>query len=185
MPGSARQTTLLDACAVVNLFASRRMAEIVAAVEGPVAIVDVVEREAQFVFRGGAGDDAREREPIDLRPLLAADLVEVIATDVEEELLTFLDFSQEIGQGEAMTAALAIHRSCVVVTDDRKASRVLRSRGVAIRTSLDLVRAWADRHTLDRARLAIALTDLRQRGTYEPPKSHPIRQWWDDAIRSR
>jgi hypothetical protein len=41
-----------------------------------------------------------------------------------------------------MTAAVAILRNWVVVTDDRKASRELAARGVILHTTLDLVRAW-------------------------------------------
>ncbi len=174
--------TLLDACAVVNLYATRWMGPILAAVAGPVAVTDVVAREAQFVLRGGTGDDAREREPIDLQPLLNDGLLEVISSDIEEELLTFIDLTQEVGEGEAMTAALAIHRGCIVVTDDRKASRILFARGVALRTSLDLIRAWGEDPTVTQAVLRTALVDLRQRGNYDIQRGHALRAWWDEVL---
>jgi hypothetical protein len=157
------------------------MGLILAAVGGPVAVADAVAREAQFVLRGGIGEDARERDPVDLQPLLADGLLAVISSDVEEELLTFVDLSQEVGEGEAMTAALAIHRGCVVVTDDRKASRILIARGVALRTSLDLIRVWSDSPTVTQEVLRTTLVDLRQRGNYDPPRGHPLREWWDEA----
>jgi hypothetical protein len=158
------------------------MGSILAIVDGPVGIVDVVAREAQYVFRGGTGEDAREREPVDLGPLVDDGLLEVISTGNEEELLTFIDLSDDVGQGEAMTAALAIHRGCIVVTDDRKASRVLMSRGVTLRTSLDLIRAWSENSPLPRDILRLVLTDLRQRGRYDPPRGHPLRGWWDEVM---
>lgn len=174
--------TLLDACAVVNLYATRRMEHILATIDGPVAVVDVVEREAQYVFRGGEGEDAKEREPIDLQPCIGRGVLAVIETTDEEELLTYIDLSQELDDGEAMTAALAIHRGYTVVTDDRKAARVLAGQTVTLRTTLDLVRAWADHQAVSAEVLGVVLTDLRERGNYYPARSHPLRSWWDTAL---
>lgn len=180
-----RTTVLLDACAVINLSATGRMAEILAAVDGPVAIVDVVAREAQYVFRGGTGEDARERAPIDLGALVAGGRLGVLEAEAEEELLTFIDLSRAVDDGEAMTAALAIHRRCVVVTDDKKATRMLEERGVALRSSLDLVREWSERRSLGGDALAAVLTALRERGNDDPPRGHPLRRWWDEALGMR
>ncbi len=185
MPELRPPLTLLDACAVVNLYATRWMGPILAVVDGPVAIADIVAREAQFVFRGGTGDDAGERDPVDLQPLVDDGLLAVISTEDEEELLTFIDLSHDVGQGEAMTAALAIHRGCIVVTDDRKASRVLMGRGVELRTSLDLIQVWGESPSLTREVVRVAITNLRQRGRHEPPRGHALRAWWDALMESR
>lgn len=182
MQPSAQPLTLLDACAVVSLYATRWMAAILVANGGPFAVVDVVAREAQCVYRGGFSEDTREREPVALRPLLDDGLLSVLSTDDEEELLTFIDLSADVGAGEAMTAALAIHRGCVVVTDDRKASRILRSRGVPLRGSLDLVQVWSEAPEPNQEMLRAALVDLRQRGNYDPPRAHPLRAWWDEVM---
>jgi predicted nucleic acid-binding protein len=144
--------------------------------------VDVVAREAQYVFRGGVGEDARERELIALQPVVDDGLLEVLSTDDEEELLTFIGLTQEVGEGEAMTAALAIHRGCIVVTDDRKATRVMLDRGVTLRTSVELIRMWSVRSRIPGDTLRAALTDLRQRGRYESPRSHTLRDWWDEIM---
>lgn len=182
MPRAGAFPTLLDACAVVNLYATRWIEPILAANGSSFAVSEVVASEAQFVLRGGPGEDAKEREPVDLGPLLAVGLLEVISTDVEEELLTFIDLLSEIDEGEAMTAALAIHRACAVVTDDRKASRVLSNHGVPLFTSLDLIRAWGNSPTVSQEILRAALSDLRQRGNYDPPRLHPLRDWWDEVV---
>lgn len=180
MQRHANPLTLLDACAVVNLYATRWMGPILAAVGGPV--VDVVAREAQFVWRGGSGDDAREREQVDVQPFVTAGLLQVLSTEEEDELRTFVDLTLIVGDGEAMTAALAIHRGFVVVTDDRKASRILTERGVTLRGTLDLVKVWSEIETPASDVLSTALSDLRQRASYLPPKGHPLREWWDDIL---
>jgi predicted nucleic acid-binding protein len=183
MPASG--VTLLDACAVVSLYATRRMAEVLTACEGTVAVSDVVAREAQYVRRGGTGEDATEREPVDLAALVAAGTVQIVTTDDENELLTFVDLTRELDDGEAMTAALAIHRGYVVVTDDRKAERVLNRRNVPLRSTLDLIKTWVDAERLDLTIQRTVLLDLRQRGTYEPRRLHPFRPWWDTVMGSQ
>jgi predicted nucleic acid-binding protein len=181
---AGNQVTLLDACAVVNLYASRRISDILREVEGMVAIADQVFRESQFVFRGGTGDDAREREPVDLQSLIADGSIAVWTTDDDAELLTFIDLTLELDEGEAMTAALAIHRGCTVVTDDRKALRILRERKVNCRGTLDVIKTWSDRRNVPNAELATVLEDVRLRGNYVPARTHALVDWWESVFRS-
>jgi predicted nucleic acid-binding protein len=173
---------LLDACLVVNLFATRHVTVILTAASGPVAIVDAVAREAQYIFRGGDGDDARERERIDLSAVIAESLLDVIEVADEDELLTYIDLTQEVDDGEAMTAAVAIHRGYTVATDDRKAIRILQRHQVPLCTSLDLIKTWADRQSVSPDLLQTVLRDLRTRGNYAPSRNHPLRNWWDSAL---
>ncbi len=174
--------TLLDACSVVGLFATRRMEEIVAAVPGPVAVVGIVASESQYVFRGGGEADAREREPIDFQSMTGRGAFSIIANGTEEELQTFIDLTKELQDGEAMTAALAIHRNCTVVTDDRKAERILTAHGVQVRCTLDLIKTWVDREQLPLEEIRRIFIDLRLRASYEPGRNHPFRPWWDSIL---
>lgn len=179
VPHSGESLTLLDACTVVNVYATRHMESVLTSIGGSVAVVDVVERESQYVFRGGSGDDAREREPIDLQPCIAQGNLAVIGAASEEELLTFVDLTQELDDGEAMTAALAIHRGYTVVTDDRKAIRVLKRETVEHRSTLDLIKTWSDSRSMDTDALRSVLINLRERGNYYPSRAHPLKSWWD------
>ena len=172
--------TLLDACAVINLYATRRMDAILAAVPTAVGVVDLVRGEAHYVLRGGAGEDAREREPVDLGPSIAAGRLRVVVP-TEVEIAAFVDLTLALDDGEAMTAAVAIERGWVVATDDRKAERVLSNR-VRTRSTLDLVRAWSDEANIDAAELRVVLTDLRERGSYLPRRFHPLREWWEAGL---
>lgn len=177
MPGSPRDSspTLLDTCAVLSLYATRRMAEILALVHGPIAIFDVVYEESLYVRRVVDGES--EREPVHLMPLVDSGVLSVIGTDDEGELQTFVDLAAELDDGEAMTAALAIHRSYVLVTDDRKAERLLAGR-VPLRATLDLVKSWVDIEEVDVATVRAVLTGIYDRG-YQPPNRHPLKGWWD------
>ena len=176
----ARGLTLLDACVVINLYATRRMEEIVRSVPTLVGIVDVVQREAGYARRGGVGEDAEEREAIDLGPMIAAGVL-VPISPTEPELESFLELTLQLEDGEAMTAAVALARQAVVATDERKAIRILEGR-VRIRSSLELVRAWPDAGGLAEDDVRTVLNDLHQRGHYVPSERHPLRPWWDAVL---
>jgi predicted nucleic acid-binding protein len=121
-----------------------------------------------------------EREPIDLTPLVASGLLSVIGTEDEAELQTFVDLAVELDDGEAMTAALAIHREYVLVTDDRKAERLL-ARRVELRATLDVIQAWAEAEQVDDGTLRVVLTGVYERG-YQPPNRHALKAWWDRVM---
>ena len=179
---SSAQLVLLDACAVVNLWACRRMAEIVPVVDGRVAVAEVVRQEARYVLAGGAGPEALEREPIDLAALITAGALDVIMPGNDDELMTFIDLTRQLDDGEAMTLAIALHRSGVVMTDDRKAIRVANEIGVPMLTSLELVKRWSELASIARIELRGTLGDLRERGRIEPSRQHSLRMWWMDVL---
>lgn len=166
---------MLDACAVLSLYATRRMAEIIAVIPGPVAVCDVVIQEALFIRH--LIDAELVRESVDLSPMVGSGVLAVINTDDEVELRTFVQLSVDLDDGEAMTAALAIHRSYILVTDDRKAERLLAER-VQLRSTLDLVKTWADAEQIDDNTLRDMLQRIDERG-YIPPNGHPLKAWWD------
>lgn len=177
-PPSVPAGTLLDACAVLSLYATSRMAEIIAAAPGPVAVSDMVLQEALYVRRIAEG--VSEREPVDLTPLVASRVLAVIGAEDEGELQTFIDLTVDLDDGEAMTAALAIHRAYALVTDDRKAERLLAGR-VQVRATLDLVKVWAEAEQVDDATLRAALTSIYERG-YQPSNRHALKPWRDKLL---
>jgi predicted nucleic acid-binding protein len=173
---------LLDACAVVNLFATGAIEEIAHAVGGRVAIAESVFNEAQYVFVGGNGPDRRDRQKIDLSPLLASRSIEVLVSSSDDELTTFIDLTRVLDDGEAMTGALAIHRGLSVVTDDRKAIRVLTEQGVICHSTLKLVHNWSEKHRIEAFELRAALIQMQDKARYAPGRSHPLRAWWESAV---
>jgi hypothetical protein len=70
----------------------------------------------------------------------------------------------------------------VLVTDDRKAERLLAGR-VQLRSTLDLVKSWADGAQVDRLELRAILTAIYERG-YEPSMQHPLKRWWESLMES-
>lgn len=160
------------------------MAEMIAVIQGSVSIVEIVRNESQFVLRGGDGEEAKEREPVELRQFISTGAITVMASNDESELMTFIDLTLELDDGEAMTAAVAIHRGGIVVTDDRKASRVLQERNVPLLSTLDVCKNWVASTDEAPEFIRAALIAIRERGRYEPPKRHPLRSWWDAILQA-
>jgi hypothetical protein len=175
---------LLDACCLLNLYATRRLDEILVAVQGRFAVAERVAAEALYTRRGGAGDDADEKDPVDIGPLVACGLLEVLAVEAPDEAASHVTFAAELDDGEAMTCALALHRGAVVATDDRKALRLLAAQAprIGVRSTAQLVKEWADGGGLSAAELRTVLTDIRQRARFAPGRHDPLHSWWEAAL---
>lgn len=170
--------TLLDACAVLSLYATGHLAEILGTMNGPVSIADLVVKEALFIRQILDGEVEHER--VNLVPFIELGLLDVVDANTEQELLTFIDLAVDLDDGEAMSAALALQRNCVLVTDDRKAERLLDGR-VHMRSTLDVIRNWAEVQQIPEADLRAALTGVDQRG-YRPASRHALYEWWEDVM---
>lgn len=180
----ARDRILLDACRVLNLYATGRMGAILGALPERFAVADRVAAETLYVRRGGSGEDADERIPVDLRPLIEEGLLEVLRVETEEEAASFVSFAAQLDDGEAMTCALALHRGGVVGTDDRKARRVcsMQSPPLDTRTTTTVLKAWAESERIAGADLRQVLVLIRERARFVPGKHDPLQGWWEAAL---
>ncbi len=177
---------LLDCCSLLNLYASRRMMEGLQAVPVRCVVVDIVVGEAGYVLRGGGGEDASEREPVDLQPLVAQGSLEVWQLETEAEYASFIGFAAEIDDGEAATCALALHRAGIIVTDDRKTHRIM-ARSVpeaTVITTSQLLKYWADARRPDDTDLRAMLHDIQTRARFVPGKQDPLIAWWEALVRA-
>lgn len=171
-------TIALDSCSLLNLYASGRFQAIVGAVARPFVVAERVHAEALYIRRGGTGEDADEREQVDCPALIASGAL-ALATLSPTETATFVMFAAEVDDGEAATAALALHRGYDVATDDGKALRLLHSHVPAARcySTLELLKHWSDTAGVQRDVLREALVAARERGNFLWPKRDPLRAW--------
>lgn len=176
---------LLDACCLLNLYATQRLDEILVALQGHFGVAERVAAEALYLRRGGSGEDADEKDPVDIGPLVASGSLAVHAVETPEEAASYVRFAAELDDGEAMTCALALHRRAVVATDDRKALRVLAAQApqIGVRSTAQLLREWADYSNLAPTELRTVLTDVRQRARFAPGRHDPLHAWWEAALR--
>jgi hypothetical protein len=171
---------LLDACSVINLWASCEFERILKSPLGPFAVVDIVARESLFVRRGGSGPNANDREAIVLRPLIEAGLIQELVASSPAELTSFVQFASQIDDGEAMTCAIAVSRGHAVVTDDRKTLRLLARDypQVPTLTTSSIIRAWADAESVPLSTVASMLKLIHVRARFLPGKHDPHQVWW-------
>jgi hypothetical protein len=175
----AHDCIILDACCVINLYASGRIREILEAVPTSVSIATYVhEQEALFV---GTSDGSGGKERIDLEPLIDQGLIRSVQPETEEENITFVDFAAELGDdGEAMTGAIAVHRNWAIGTDDRGAIRFFHRAApqFQIISSLELIKDWTDVLELSADEICSVLRNVRICGRYQPHDAHVLAAWW-------
>jgi len=177
---------LLDACCLINLFASGRIAEILSVLPYRFYAAEKVTEEALYILpRDEIEDITSEPEAVSVQALSNAGLVEVMRLDSEEEEATYIDFAAALDDGEAMTCALAILRNCDVATDERKAIRVLSERAprVVVHTTAGLIKAWADLIEADPQTVQLTLRSIQVRGRFRPGRLEPLQLWWETSLR--
>src|SRR5260221_7209095 len=102
---------LLDACCVINLFATQREAEILAALGQPVSVAaHVAYEEALYIYSGPPENVRQSKAQIQFEPLIESGLVTVASLAGEREQEMFVRLAAALDDGEAMTAAIAIER---------------------------------------------------------------------------
>ena len=178
------QVVLLDCCSLLNLYATRRLEEILGSLRVRFAIAELVAGEAEYVLRGGDGVDAAEREQVDLQPLVLAGRLDIWRPESEAEYVSLVNFAAELDDGEAMTCALALHRGAAVVTDDRKTLNLLPRLAppVSALTTSQVIRSWTESSRIDRATLQAVLIDIQARARFTPGKYDPLVGWWKGIV---
>jgi len=170
----------LDACSLLNLIATHRFGEIAEAVPALFIAERRAASEVRYIRRGGSGSDALDRDPIDLGALEAAGFLTILDLTTREELADFVAFAVEMDDREAGTGALARSRGAILVSDDRKARQVFRP-VLDLRTTSEVIKAWADRMAPSPVELAQVLLDVETRARFRPGRSDPLFQWWELA----
>ena len=176
---------ILDAGCLLNLYATERFGEIAASLREQVAVADyVLEEEALFIRREASADGEDDQILVDLSPFVSEGLVEVMRLASPNEETTFVTLAALIDDGEAVTAALAVHRGCSVATDDRKARRVIAEQAprVPLVSTLDLVSQWAETMSVPRGELRTALARMRSGASYVSGPRDPRYGWWLEVM---
>jgi predicted nucleic acid-binding protein len=172
----------LDCCVVLNVYATRRLDEILEANRGAIAssfvVAESVTKESMYVRnREGEGE---EREALDLQPSLNNGVLALERLESESEMTTFVSLAATLDDGEAETGALAFHRNGAVSTDDVAAIKTfgLLSPPLRIVRTSHLLRGWAETGLAAHAVVRQALHDIRDRARFVPNVSDPLHKWW-------
>lgn len=175
---------LLDASCLLNLYATGRLRDIALALPFRLAVAEyVLEQEALYIWRTGPAEQ-EARVPVDLSPLVEEGLVLVLRLEHQEEEATFVDLAALVDDGEAITAALALHRGCGLATDDRKARRVISeyAPSVVLVSTLGILKEWSERDSVEAPELRAVMLAMQWGASYIPSERDPLYEWWRAVI---
>ncbi len=172
---------ILDACCIINLYASQQMRAVLETIPKSISVATYVKDYEDLSIYSGPIENVQEKyELIDLQPFITEKLL--FATDIETEMEanTYINFAQKLDDGEAITGAIAINRNWAIATDDSKSIKLFQSPAsyIALVSTLDLVKYWADTKKPEDNIVRDALQNIRIRGRYEPHRNHPLIKWW-------
>ena len=175
-------SVFLDACCLINLFATGRIEEVLHALPFRFAVSRyVIDHEILRVFAEGT---SRRFRQLDLDLLTSSELLVVEDLASNDELAEFVRFATVLDDGEASICALAMTRGGAVATDDRKALRTLRERVPSAPTlqTPELIYRWVQACTVSRAEISRVLSAVRDQARFVPRKQAPHSDWWAEHL---
>ncbi len=175
---------ILDACCIINLYASGYMRNILESIPRQVFVATyVLYAESNRIYTGPPDDSTRETKSINLQPFIDDNLIQVASLESEAEENTVIKFSsvRRVDTGEAITATIAIHRQWSLATDDRNApSSFMRSElPLHLISTLDLLKCWVDTTHPQLATVSTVLENIQNRARYKPHNQHHLYGWWE------
>jgi predicted nucleic acid-binding protein len=168
---------LLNDCSVLlNLLAAGCLTVLAEATGWQFAICPAVRDEVKKLRDAHTG----EMIEVDLYPLLASGLLQVLELSGEDEEMLYVEQSMVVDDGEAMSIAIAASRHLELAIDDKQAANHTRRKFPEVRiwSTPDLLKHWADHGKVGAEVLSEAIRLIEIRARYFPPKSHPLAAWW-------
>ena len=175
---------IVDACCIINLYsATDDFCSLVRAIGGRLHVPEAVARESLYVCRLDEEDEQKTvKEEIDLTPAVDAGLVQLCDVHTAQENALFLRFAVDLDDGEAACLAIAQARGWAVATDDRKAQRLASESGIAVVTTPELMKRWADAESIGDAEMGNVLQRIRSFARFVPRRGSVLYEWWMERL---
>lgn len=170
---------ILDACVLLNLLASSEAESIIRATMHNCLICEAVAKEAMHLRTDSLEGEIFETARVD--DLVQMGLIGICSIENSQEESMYVNYACRVGDGEAMSIAIAEMRGYRFATDDRKARRVFQqaiTENNRLVFTSDIVRLWAEQEIIAMERLKSVLSNIRRRATFLPPKGDPNFNWW-------
>ncbi len=174
---------VLDACCILNFFASGNFLSILKTIPAQVVVTEVVKARELLTLK--QLENQENEGAIQLEMAIEQDLLLVVDFESEAEEETYINYVFELGDdGESATFAIAVHRGWAIATDDRKAIAFCQKEALNLKifSTLEIIKYWSEETNLDADKLRLALEAIRTQGRYRPPRNHPLLSWWETAI---
>ena len=170
---------ILDACALVNLHCGWDGLKELKTFGSSWGIGDTALKEAMFV-RTFDINGAVLKVTLDPVAVVNEGNLTVLALAHAHENASLVEFALELDDGEAQAMSLALHRKCVLVTDDRAAVRVASQIATVVQTmgTPEILTAWINENPEQAHRLPEIIRRISVLGPFQLKKSSPHYGWW-------
>ncbi len=170
---------IVDACCLINLYASGKIENILPACGGSFYVSEQVQRESLSIRQPDEQDPPQlVVSPIDLSEAIAKGFIRACHLEGAAELNSYIEFAAVLDDGEASSLALAKSRGWIVATDDRKAIRVASESGISVITTPELLERWVKANNPTRKEISDTLRRIEQFATFRPRRTSPLHTWW-------
>ncbi len=174
---------IIDACCLINLYASGRIEGIIPACGGEFHVTEQVQRESLSIRQVDPADESLlVSVPLNLLPEIASGLIKECRLESQEEIESYVDFATQVDDGEASSLAIAKSRNWTIATDDRKAIRLAAESGIDFITTPELIRRWATTGAVSDDEITQAILAIDCFAKFRPRRGDPHLQWWLDNL---
>ncbi len=171
---------ILDTYCLASMYASGLMETILTSLPVQIAIASDVQDKEIRRMRIVVDEDAS----MNLQALAIKRLVVMVHLEDNLEQITAVNLAAlskgKLGNGDAISAAIAVHRHWSFGTDDKDTLRLLQRNqpDLHIVSVLDLLKYWADTTQAQFSTVHNALKTIRKRASYKPHSDHHLYRWW-------
>jgi len=173
------EVLLNDSSVLLNLLAANCLESIASATGWQFALSPSVRDEVKKLRDAETG----KMIEVDITQHIASGLLQVLELSGEEEEALYIEGSMMVGDGEAMSIAIAVHRQLALAIDDKRATNHARRNFPDLRlwSTPEILKRWSEVGSVDAEILRGAIRLIETRARYFPPKSHVLADWWNQA----
>ena len=176
---------VIDCCSLLNLYTGWAGLTDLHDLGWTWHICEAVLNEAEYTREYGP-DGVPQLIPLDMSVLIQRGVLLSARPETEEEIDDYLNFASEIDDGEAQALAIAKHRGFVLLTDDRKATKLAQRSDVAVRTTstAKILQAWAQLDSRNELRLHEIIARIALLARFDLRTDSPDYAWWTEHRRA-
>ena len=169
---------IIDTCCLINILASGREGEILAAAHG-FYLGERASKESLYLNKYDEDTSQRiGKTPVDLKSLFADESLVLCRLETEEEFEHYLYFAKRLDDGEAEALALGLSRGWTVATDDKKAVRIATEHDIKTVSTLQILLHWAKKNRIGKKDFRNVMTQIQRLASFVPSPNSPGYDEW-------
>ncbi len=170
--------SIVDACCLINLFASGKESSIFRSC-AELWVPTQVQSEALRIRRIDEDDPEKlVSQDIDVSAAISKGFIHSCSIEGQDEWNAFVGFAMQLDDGEASCLAIALSRGWTVATDDRKARRIAVENGISLISTPELIQRCIDATSPSEAAVVEVLRNIERFARFRPRRTDPLHGWW-------